>query len=887
MKPRVSPFLRTAIAALCPLSAFAANNTFTLGGAISTATNWSAATWTPSNPGAGAAGDIILRSADSNANSLNLDLNFTTGSIRFTSANARTFQINATGSNAITFDGTGISIANNSFSNANTASIVAASAGGTMNIRPHIILTNSNLDVGIGSGASNTPTINIGDTTANATSITNADSTDRNLNFRINIAGNVNVSSTIGAAGSTAGGATGTGKINISNLGTSNGTVTISGNLTSGVGSVTQNSANSRLSLSGANTYAGNYTITNGALAFITRTALYNADTSQWTASKINVSSGGILGLGYGDSSKFSATEIQSFNTGNILVAGSSLGIDVSDTRVYSNIITNANGGATSIGFAKLGAGTLGLNAANTYTGTTTLFQGNLRLDAAQGVSSGPLGANSGSIYFNGGTLQYSAANTHDYSNRFSTAANQNIRIDTNGQNVTFASVISGSTNQITKSGTGILTLTAENTYGAAGNVFTTISGGTVRGADPTAYVGNANLRKVFGTGAIQPGNGTTLELRANGQNDSSTQTLTYGNQIQVSATGATYNINVDQESATGGTNKIIAMGTHNVGANTTMNLTGGNGFSLQIGNYAPGGGGTTSTTLLNPVGANLLIGSIGGGSNTVSPTVGLGGTSTGNTVTGIIANNSTAGATGTAILKSNTGTWSLNGANTYTGATTVNGGTLYINNSTAVDSREITVNSGGTLGGTGHLFSGGTGTSLSAGVTVSGGTVNPGSLNSSVGLLRVASISTTGALNFAAGGTYFWDLAAFADNSGGVAGTDFDQIELTGSGGNLVLGGTSALTLAFGNAITSPDSADPFWQAARSWTIVKGGASTTNTGSTNFAQITNGTYASGSFTTTSDALGNVILNFTPIPEPSTTLIAALGGLAILRRRRR
>jgi hypothetical protein len=70
-------------------------------------------------------------------------------------------------------------------------------------------------------------------------------------------------------------------------------------------------------------------------------------------------------------------------------------------------------------------------------------------------------------------------------------------------------------------------------------------------------------------------------------------------------------------------------------------------------------------------------------------------------------------------------------------------------------------------------------------------------------------------------------------------------------------------------------------------WTIIKAGAGTTNTGSTNFSGLTNANFASGSFSKTADSQGNVILHFTPVPEPSSIAIGAgLAGLPAFRRRR-
>ena len=80
-------------------------------------------------------------------------------------------------------------------------------------------------------------------------------------------------------------------------------------------------------------------------------------------------------------------------------------------------------------------------------------------------IDTGTLGA----ISFGGGTLQYSAANQVDYSGNFSTAASQAFKIDTNGQNVTYATGLTSSGGTLTKSsGSGTLTLTGASNYTTA-----------------------------------------------------------------------------------------------------------------------------------------------------------------------------------------------------------------------------------------------------------------------------------------------------------------------------------------------------------------------------------------------------------------------------------
>ena len=150
------------------------------------------------------------------------------------------------------------------------------------------------------------------------------------------------------------------------------------------------------------------------------------------------------------------------------------------------------------------GNGTLILSGQNTYTGVTTLSSGILNLGSAENAgTSGPLGksaaANPGSIVFNGGTLQYSASNTNDYSGRFSTAANQPYSVDTNGQNVTWATALTASGGSLAKIGNGTLTLAAADNFAAAN-----VSGGGVAVSGGT--IGAFNLNTGAGTSTIGTG---------------------------------------------------------------------------------------------------------------------------------------------------------------------------------------------------------------------------------------------------------------------------------------------------------------------------------------------------------------------------------------------
>ena len=59
---------------------------------------------------------------------------------------------------------------------------------------------------------------------------------------------------------------------------------------------------------------------------------------------------------------------------------GSTLGLESVGSFNFTSVIGDPNGGANSLGFAKLGGGVLTLSAANAYTGPTTIMAGTLAL---------------------------------------------------------------------------------------------------------------------------------------------------------------------------------------------------------------------------------------------------------------------------------------------------------------------------------------------------------------------------------------------------------------------------------------------------------------------------------------------------------------------------
>jgi len=143
-------------------------------------------------------------------------------------------------------------------------------------------------------------------------------------------------------------------------------------------------SSSGTLTLSGANTYTGATTISAGTLQFANPTAMS-------ASSATSVGSGATLAVNAGGAGEFINDTVGYGTIGGLVsglggqggstvsfASGSFLGIDTTNaggSLTYSGNITNPG-----LGLAKLGAGTLALSGANTYTGATTVNAGTLSL---------------------------------------------------------------------------------------------------------------------------------------------------------------------------------------------------------------------------------------------------------------------------------------------------------------------------------------------------------------------------------------------------------------------------------------------------------------------------------------------------------------------------
>jgi len=207
--------------------------------------------------------------------------------------------------------------------------------------------------------------------------------------------------------------------------------------------------------------------------------------------------------------------------------------------------------------------------------------------------------------------------------------------------------------------------------------------------------------------------------------------------------------------------------------------------------------------------------------SGTGTQTLTLGGAGTGlNTFGGKITNGT---ITTLNLVKADSGTWVLDGANTYNGTTTVSAGTLLVNGDQSLATGAVAVN-GGTLGGTGKI--GGTVTVAAAGSVAPG--VSVGTLSISGGLdISAQAGGTTGKLKFDLGpiggsdkiavtgtltiGSGVLDFSDFVFTaltgltsgtyklitSGGISGT----LAASNLSGSIGIGGTGTLRISNGGA--------------------------------------------------------------------------------------
>ncbi len=472
------------------------------------------------------------------------------------------------------------------------------------------------------------------------------------------------------------------------------------------------------LTLTGVNTYSGGTTINAGTLSF--------GNTSLGTG---NITFGGNSTLQWnGSNTQDVSNKIQAIGSGVTATL---------DTNGNNVTLASVLSGAGSV--IKIGTGALTLTAANTYSGGTTLTTGTLNINNAAAIGTGTFTISAGTTIDNtsGGVITLSNNNAQSWNGDFTFTGTNALNMGTgavalgasrnvtvSGSTLTVGGVISGATFNLTKSGTGALTLSGANTYTGGA----TLSAGTLNINNATA-VGTGTFTINGGTIDNTSGGSITLSNN-NAQTWSASYTFTGTNALNL-GTGAVSLTGNPTITATASTLTVggIISGAHSLtkaGAGT-LTLSGANTYStgttlsagqLNINNATAIGTGTftiSGGTIDNTSGGAITLSTNNtqawngdfafAGSNPLNLGTGavtLGASRTVTTTASTLTVGGVIGDSGSAysIAKAGAGALLLSGANTYSGGTTLSAGTLDINNASAIGTGTFTI-SGGTIDNT------------------------------------------------------------------------------------------------------------------------------------------------------------------------------------------
>ena len=505
-------------------------------------------------------------------------------------------------------------------------------------------------------------------------------------------------------------------------------------------------------------------------------------------------------GLGLGDAATSGTLAINAgsvFTMGRAIILGGGGGLF--DLRPGSSVtLAGAVSGSGSL--TKLGAGTLTLAGGNSYTGGTLAVGGILRAGAADvfgpgamfvgagamldldshsqtvgslagagsitlgtatltsggngatTLFSGPISGAGSLVKVGGGTLVLTGTNTYSGGTTVSAGILAGHSLSLQGNILNNASVIfeqgfagayggvmSGS-GSLTKTGTGMLTLTANSTFGG---------GTSVVGNGGLAVFADAALGAASGGVALGDGSSSGTLQFFSGSAFASNRAFALGAGGGIFDTAGTSAIRLN--GALVGAGGLLKTGTGTLTLAGSANYAGATIIADGILRTAALNIFNTSSALSVAPGATL---DLDGFSQSIGALSGSGNITLGSATLSTGADNSSSAFAGAisgtgSLVKEGSGTLALTGANSYTGGTTVSGGTLVgntdsiqgaiANNALVVFDQSATGVYSGSMTGSGTLAKLGAGTLILTGTnTHTGGTiVSNGTLSGSVANLR------------------------------------------------------------------------------------------------------------------------------------------------------
>jgi autotransporter-associated beta strand protein len=618
----------------------------------------------------------------------------------------------------------------------------------------------------------------------------------------------------------------------------------------SGTGGLTYNTYGQSLTLTGANTYSGTTTITQGTLE------IGNNGTT------------GSIGSG----------PIATVVNGYIEFARS-------DSNTYSNVISGS-------GSVAVMNGTVTLNGLNTYSEFTDVTSGTLIVGAAYTGSSGALGNGGTTVNLTSGSnpaiLNLNNLNTKiGEINGDSTSQLQLGSATLTIQNIAGTNNMGG-----TITGTGSMVMIV-GTFNATGNA-NTYSGGTTINGGTFVALNTLSTSSATGSGpiTINGGGGSFLSIG----NDTASGYLA---NVGISDNGV---IQFARTDSTTFPNTISGTGSIDVQDGGTVTLTGANSYSgdtaidlatLKAGSSTALGSGTAlsfnySGGTLDLNGNNISVGSVTGGSNMYPSYINLGSNTL--TIGGIPGTTSLStiisGTGGIALTGPATETTYLTAIDTYSGSTVIGtGAILGLGFSSLAGSIPDTsgISGAGTL-----LFYEPSATTVSAPITGSLGVTQS---SAGAGVVTLSGTNTyTGATTINSGTLEAGSTSAFG-NASPVTINGTGELNLNGFNNTIgPLAGSATSTIVLGGATLTVDPpADPTFSGVISGgtlaltgpgTEILDGANTSLTaisiGGTSILQVGDGATAGASIS--GNVTDNGALVFEPYSTDNITYAGAISG---------